>query len=80
MNEYLLDPEHPDRTVFIRAQLEPAMCDELLEFLRKNKEVFAWSHLDMPGIDLKVITHRLNVDPSHKLIRQKRRNFGVERN
>ena len=69
VNEYPLDPEHPDQTVFIGAQLEPAMCDELLEFLRKNKEVFAWSHLDMPVIDPKVITHSLHVDPSHKPVR-----------
>ena len=60
--------------------MDPAIREKLLEFLRKNKEVFAWSHLDMSGIRLEVITHRLNVDLNHKPVRQKRRKFGVERN
>ena len=33
----------------------------------------------MPGIDPKVIVYRLNVDPSHKPIRQKMRSFNLER-
>ena len=34
----------------------------------------------MPEINLSVITHRLNVHPSSKLIRQKKRVFALERN
>ena len=34
----------------------------------------------MPGIDPEVTTHRLNVDPSHKPVKQKRRKLGIERN
>ena len=41
-------------------------------------DVFALSHEDMPRIDLSVITHRLNMSPSYKLIRQKRRVFAPE--
>ena len=33
----------------------------------------------MPGIDLSVITHRLNVSSSYKPIRRKRRVFAPER-
>ena len=33
----------------------------------------------MPSIDLSVITHRLNVCPSFKLVRQKKRVFALER-
>ena len=33
----------------------------------------------MPSIDPEVIVHRLNVDPSHKPVRQKRRSFNLER-
>ena len=33
----------------------------------------------MPGIDLSVITHRLNVYPSAKLVCQKKRVFASER-
>lgn len=34
----------------------------------------------MLGIDLRVITHRLSVDPSAILIRQKKITFAAERN
>ena len=36
---------------------------ELLEFLRRNVDVFAWSTYDAPGIDPEFICHRLNVSP-----------------
>ncbi|XP_075665626.1 uncharacterized protein LOC142635330 [Castanea sativa] len=51
---------------------------DLVQFLKKSIDVFAWSHEDMPGIDLSVITHRINVYPSSKPIRQKKRVFAPE--
>ena len=52
---------------------------DLVQFLRENIEVFAWSHEDMPGINPNVITHRLNVYPSSKPVRQKKRVFAPKR-
>ena len=37
-----------------------------------------WSHEDMPGIDPRVITHRLNVYPSSKPVHQKKRVLAPE--
>jgi hypothetical protein len=34
----------------------------------------------MPGIDLNIISHRLNIDPTAKPVKQKKRNFAPERN
>ena len=45
---------------------------DLIQFLKENIDVFAWSHEDMPGIDPNVITHRLNMYPSYKQVRQKK--------
>ncbi|KAL5543300.1 hypothetical protein UlMin_011010 [Ulmus minor] len=45
----------------------------------EHRDVFAWSHEDMPGIDPNVIVHRLNIDPNFKPIKQKRRTFNAER-
>ena len=42
-------------------------------------EVFAWKQEDMGRIDPAVITHRLNVSPSFKPVKQKRRSFSLER-
>ena len=52
---------------------------DLIQFLRKSIDVFAWSHDDMPRIDPSVITHQLNVYPFSKPVRQKKRVFASER-
>ncbi|KAF7127061.1 hypothetical protein RHSIM_Rhsim11G0038800 [Rhododendron simsii] len=53
---------------------------DLLKFLRKNKVVFAWSYEYIPGIDPRVISHKLNVDPIMHPVKQKKRTFALERN
>ncbi|XP_052189983.1 uncharacterized protein LOC127799804 [Diospyros lotus] len=52
---------------------------QLTEFLETNLDVFAWNHEDMVGIDPRIMQHRLNVNPNHKSIRQKRRPITAER-
>ena len=47
---------------------------------RSNLDVFAWTHDDMPGIDPATICHKLNVNPSIRPIKQKRRVFAPDRN
>ena len=44
--------------------LDPPLKEEIVEFLKKNLDIFAWAHEDMPGIDNRVIEHRLKVDPT----------------
>ena len=48
--------------------------------MKKNIDVFAWSHEDIPGIDPSVITHHLNICPSSKSVQQKKRVFAPKRN
>ena len=57
----------------------PMVRQDLASFLRMNQDVFAWSHEDMPGIDLSIIVHRLNVNPDSSPVRQKKRVFTQER-
>ena len=38
--------------------------DQLVEFLRKNVDVFARSAYEAPGVDPSFICHHLNVNPS----------------
>ena len=42
-------------------------------------EVFAWKQEDMGGVDSAVITHRLNINPSFKSVKQNKRSFAPER-
>ena len=70
------DPEH---LAYIGSKLAEDLKGLLTQFLRQNKDVFAWKQADMGGINPTVITHRLNVSPSFKPIKQKRGSFALER-
>ena len=74
-----LDESNLERYTRVGTDLEEKSKKDLVQFLKKNVDVFAWSHKDMPGIDPGVITHRLNISPSFKPIRQKKRVFAPER-
>lgn len=41
--------------------------------------MFAWTHENMSSIDLRVISHRLAINPMFKAIKQKRRVFNQEK-
>ena len=48
----------------IGAQLPPPKKEELIEFLRRNVDVFAWTAYEALGVDPNFICHHLNVNPS----------------
>ncbi|KAL2241009.1 UNVERIFIED_CONTAM: Retrovirus-related Pol polyprotein from transposon [Sesamum indicum] len=52
----------------------------MIEFLRKNVDIFAWNSSDFTGIDPGVIVHHLNVDPKARPVQQKKRSFGGDKN
>ncbi|XP_074323924.1 uncharacterized protein LOC141660837 [Apium graveolens] len=45
----------------------------------RGSDVFAWKAADMPGSDPNFITHRLNVDPTRKIVKQKKRTYAPDR-
>ena len=69
LKEVLLDDSDHGRTTKIGTLASPTIRQELASFLRSNRDIFAWTHEDMLGIDLSVIVHRLNVSPSFPPIR-----------
>ena len=71
--------DNPEHLAYIGSKLAEDLKGLLTQFLRQNKDVFAWKQTDMGGIDPTVITHRLNVSPSFKPIKKKRRSFVPER-
>jgi len=79
LEEVLLDDSRPERTTRIGTLASEPVRQALTMFLRKNQDVFAWSHEDMPGIDPSIIVHKLNVSPSFSLVQQKKRAFAQER-
>ena len=71
--------DQPEHLVYIGSKLAKDVRSLFIHFLKKNMEVFAWKKEDMGGIDPTVITHKLNVSQSFKLVKQKRRSFAPER-
>ncbi|KAJ9556882.1 hypothetical protein OSB04_011496 [Centaurea solstitialis] len=61
-------------------RLEEVMLDPEHPDRKEHPDCFIWSNEDMVGIDPNVISHKLNVDPTFKPIKQKRRKFAPERN
>ncbi|KAL0411742.1 UNVERIFIED_CONTAM: Pro-Pol polyprotein [Sesamum latifolium] len=60
-------------------QLGGRTKEEIISCLRRNADIFAWAPQDLEGIDPKVITHHLNIDPGIKPVKQKKRHFGPEK-
>ena len=71
--------DQPEHLVYIGSKLAEDIRSPLIHFLEQNMEVFTWKQEDMGGVDPAVITHRLNVNPSFKPIKQKRRSFAPKR-
>ena len=80
LNTIILDEEHPKKSTRIGVNLSPQIRESIIHFLKDNKDIFAWSHEDMPGIDPSIISHKLNVNPCFRPIKQKRRIFAPKRN
>ena len=74
-----LDESNSEKFTRIGTSMEEKMKQDLVQFLKKSTDVFAWSHEDMLGIDPSVIILCLNVSSSHKPVHQKKRVFAPER-
>ena len=68
-----------EHLVYIGSKLAKGIRSPLICFLEQNMEVFSWKQEDMSRVDKAVITHRLNVNPFFKPVKQKRRSFASER-
>ena len=78
LEEVTLDESRPKRTTRMGTLASQPIHQVLAAFLKMNRDVFAWSHEDMPGIDPSVIVHRMNMNPTSSPIWQKKRVFAQE--
>ena len=69
LEESPLEESNPDKFTRIETSMGEKTKQDLVQFLKKSKDVFAWNHEDMSGIDPSVITHHLYVSSSYKPIR-----------
>ena len=66
-----MDSKEPSRVMKIDKCLSNELAEQLVEFLRKNQDMFAWTHVNMVGIHPDVMCHWLNIDLHEKPVRQK---------
>jgi len=74
-----LEEEWPECTVQLGQYITALDWQSLLFLLREYKDVFAFGPEEMSGIAPTVMEHRLNVDPHHRPVVQKKRHMGPER-
>lgn len=57
-------------TTKIRTQITDVKSKSIINCLRKNADVFAFSSFDLTGVDTEVALHSLNIDPAVKPIKK----------
>ena len=66
----LADEGKNEKPVKIGVNFPKGMKPKLIALLKEFKEIFVWSYQDMPGLDTKIIVHRIPVKPECPLVRQ----------
>jgi hypothetical protein len=74
-----LDPATPKKTVVISKDLTSQDEEKLTSCLSRNKDVFAWSALDLVGASRTIIEHGLGIDPSVRPKKQRLRKMSNEK-
>lgn len=74
-----VDPKEPKKTVRIGSKMTSELGETMRKLLTEHRDVFKWSHEEMPGIDRKVIEHCLSVSPEARKVKKKRQNFSAEK-
>jgi hypothetical protein len=74
-----LDQATPKQTVIISKDLTSHDEERLISCISKNKDVFAWSALDLVGASRTIIEHSLGIDPSVRPKKQRLRKMSDEK-
>ncbi|GKV33898.1 hypothetical protein SLEP1_g42341 [Rubroshorea leprosula] len=61
LKEVNLGIEEEPKIIFIKGSLKPCMCEKIINILHEYKDCFAWVYLEMPGLDQKLVEHRLPI-------------------
>ena len=60
------------RLLSIAKELSPTQKEKMVALLTEYKDVFAWSHEDMKGLDPKFYQHKINLATNAKPVQQRR--------
>ncbi|XP_072061978.1 uncharacterized protein [Arachis hypogaea] len=68
-----------EKFTFMNRNLPHELKEPLMEMIRANGDLFAWTSADMPGINSSLMSHHLAVRPEAKPVAQRRRKMSQER-
>ena len=70
-------PDNP-RPTFVNAQFKGKELEDFVYHLREFIYCFAWTCAEMPGLDLEIAVHKLNICKDVKLVKQDQRHTKPE--
>jgi hypothetical protein len=73
------DPATPKQTIVISEDVTSRDEEKLISCLSRNKDVFAWSALDLVRVSRTIIEHGLGIDPSVRPKKQRLRKMSNEK-
>ena len=71
--------EEGTHLTYISSLLTPEETRNIQDTPRQSHDVFAWAHSDMKGIHPSIVSHKLNVLPTARPVRQRVRRFHPDR-
>ncbi|RVW88325.1 Transposon Ty3-I Gag-Pol polyprotein [Vitis vinifera] len=71
--------EENDHLTNVSSLMTQEETQSIQNILRSNHDIFAWTHSDMKGIHPSIASHKLNVLPAARPVRQKIRRFHPDR-
>ena len=75
----LMSLVEPDKSTYVSSLLSVTKKEQIQQVMLHNMDVFAWTHSDMADINPVHASHKLNVIPSARSVRQKVRHFHPNR-
>jgi len=78
LEEINIGTDDDPRPIFISKYLSKESKEEYHKFLSTNRDVFAWSYEEMPGLDPTVAVHKLAVRKDVPPVKQGQRRYRLE--
>ncbi|CAL8153039.1 unnamed protein product [Prunus armeniaca] len=78
LQEINLGTEEDPRPTFINALLEGPLKNEIIALLHDFRDCFAWHYHEMPGLDRKLVEHKLPIKEGYLPVKQARRIMSMD--
>ena len=78
LEEVNLGTNEDPRPTFINGLLEPSLKTEIITVLHEFKDCFAWHYHEMPGLDRRLVEHKLPIKEGYLLVKQAKRRMSME--